>query len=84
MARPEVERGDITGLERLQEIFAIGSNVLRFTDACSVSGLLVVIKFQDLIRRAAPYMTDLRFPLLASAHDYNFICEITSANDDIP
>ena len=37
--------------------------------------LLVVTKFQDLIRRAAPHMRELRFPLLATAHDYEFIFE---------
>jgi hypothetical protein len=35
----------------------------------------MVTKFQDLIRGAAPYMRELRFPLLATAHDYDFIFE---------
>lgn len=66
----------ITGLESLQKVYA--SDALhdeRFEDACSVTSLLVVIRFQDLIRRAAPHMQELRFPLLATAHDYDFIYE---------
>lgn len=38
-------------------------------------GLLVVARFQDLMRRAAPLMRELRGPLLATAHDYDFIYE---------
>lgn len=66
----------ITGLESLQRVY--GSDAFRevhFEDACSICGLLVVIRFQDLIRRAAPHMQELRFPLLATAHDYDFIYE---------
>ena len=37
---------------------------------------LIGIRFQDLIRRAAKHMQELRFPLLATAHDYDFIYEI--------
>jgi hypothetical protein len=47
----------------------------RFKDASYAVGLLVVIKFQDLIRRAAPHMQELHFPLLASALDYDFTFE---------
>lgn len=67
----------IKGLEALQEVYA--GDAFRdeqFDDACSVTSLLVVIRFQDLIRRAASHMRELRFPLLATAHDYDFIYEI--------
>jgi len=67
----------ILGLESLQRVY--GSNAFhdeRFDDACSVAGLLVVIRFQDLIRRSAPRMQELHFPLLATAHDYDFIYEV--------
>jgi hypothetical protein len=66
----------IEGLEPLQQVYA--SDAFRnpdFRDACRVTDLLVVIKFQDLIRRAVPHMRELRFPLLATAHDYDFIFE---------
>ena len=67
----------ITGLEQLQEVYASAAfRDKRFRDAGYVAGLLVVTKFQDLIRRAAPHMRELRFPLLATAHDYEFIFEI--------
>lgn len=67
----------IEGLESLQEVYA--SNAFRderFDGACSVTSLLVVIRFQDLIRRAAPHMQELHFPLLATANDYDFIYEV--------
>lgn len=67
----------IEGLEQLQAVYASDTfRDERFDDACSVTSLLVVIRFQDLIRRAAPHMQELRFPLLATAHDYDFIYEV--------
>jgi hypothetical protein len=67
----------IQGLEPLQEVYAGDAfRDRRFCDACSVTSLLVVIRFQDLIRRAAQNMQELRFPLLATAHDYDFIYEV--------
>jgi hypothetical protein len=67
----------ITGLETLQTVYASDAfRDKRFKDACSVTSLLVVIRFQDLIRRSAPFMQQLRFPLLASAHDYDFMDEV--------
>ena len=67
----------ITGLEPLQSVY--DSDAFRdqkYEDACSVASLLVVIRFQDLIRRSADQMQELRFPLLATAHDYDFIFEV--------
>jgi hypothetical protein len=67
----------ITGLEPLQAVYA--SDAFRdeaHVDARDVASLLVVIKFQNLILRAAPRMKELRFPLLATAHDYDFIFEV--------
>lgn len=66
----------ITGLEQLQQVYASPAfRDKRFTDASYISSLLVVTKFQDLIRRAAPQMRELHFPLLVTAHDYDFIYE---------
>ncbi len=67
----------IEGLEALQAVYA-GDALQdeRFDDARSVTGLLVVIRFQDLIRRAAQHMKELQFPLLATAHNYAFISEV--------
>ncbi len=72
----------ITGLEPLQEVYA--SDAFRteeFDDACDLAGLLVIIKFQDLVRRAAPQMRELKFPLLVTAHDYDFIFEYQISNE---
>lgn len=67
----------IEGLEALQAVYASDAfRDERFSDACAVTELLVVIKFQDLIRRSAPLMKRLNFPLLATAHDYDFIYEV--------
>ena len=66
----------IMGLEPLQEVFASPAfRDKQFNDANYIAGLLVVTKFQDLIRRAARHMRELHFPLLATAHDYDFIYE---------
>ena len=67
----------IEGLELLQKVYA--SDAFRdenFAKACDITDLLVVIKFQDFIRRARPYMREVQFPLLITAHDYDFILEI--------
>jgi hypothetical protein len=67
----------IEGLESLQAVYASDAfRDKRYSDACAVTDLLVVIRFQDLIQRAAPHMRELRFPLLATAHDYDFIYEV--------
>jgi hypothetical protein len=67
---------NVTGLEPLQHVYASEAfGKEEHGDASYVAGLLVVIKFQDLIRRAAPHIHDLRVPLLATAHGYDFIYE---------
>ncbi|MEX0716730.1 MAG: hypothetical protein WD066_09090 [Planctomycetaceae bacterium] len=67
----------IEGLQALQWAYIEQAFRLeRFHDACAVTCLLVVIRFQDLIQRAAQHMRELRFPLLATAHGYDFIYEI--------
>ena|SRR5262245_10026341 len=67
----------LTGLEALQEVYADdASGAVELNDARSLAGLLVVIKFQDLICRAAPHIRELQFSLLATAHDYDFIFEV--------
>jgi len=63
----------VKGLETLQSVYASEKG---FKDARYLAMLLVVTKFQDLIRRAAPYMRELRFPLLATAHDFEFVFEV--------
>jgi hypothetical protein len=72
----------ITGLELLQD--AYGYSPAALTDARFLAELLVVIKFQDLIRRAARHMRQLAFPLLVSAHDFDFIFEIRQEPQTLP
>ena len=67
----------IAGLEPLQAVYASDAfQDKQFRDACDLAGMLVILKFQDLIRRASSYMRELYFPLLATAHDSDFIYEI--------
>jgi hypothetical protein len=68
---------EIRGLEKLQKIYASKAYESgEFREESAVASLLVVVKFQDLIRRAAPLMKHLTFPLLATAHEYDFIYEV--------
>ncbi|HVK57438.1 MAG TPA: hypothetical protein VM735_01555, partial [Candidatus Kapabacteria bacterium] len=69
----------ITGFERLQEVFAsdaFGDD--RFTDACDLAGLIFVLRFQELVAESSREMKQLSFPLLATAHDYDFIYQATT------
>jgi hypothetical protein len=71
----------ITGLEQLQEVYASPAfREERFENAVELADLLVVIKFQSLIQKAASHMRLLRFPLLATAHDWDFIAEVLPGN----
>jgi hypothetical protein len=73
----------IVGLEKLQGVYA--SEAFRdkqHQTASDVASLLLVVRFQSLIQRAAPLMKGLRFPLLSTAHDYDFIAEARPAAQD--
>jgi hypothetical protein len=66
----------ICGMEALQAVYASDAfGEKSFRDAADLSSLLVVIRFQEFIRCAAARMRLLRFPLLATAHDFDFIAE---------
>lgn len=67
----------LIGLEPLQEVY--GSMAFRdqsHHEASEFCSLLVVAKFQDLIRRSLSFMRMLDVPLLATSHDYDFIAEL--------
>lgn len=67
----------IVGLETLQSVYASDAfEGTQYRAASDVASLLVVVRFQSLIKRAAPLMKRLRFPLLSTAHDYDFIAEV--------
>jgi hypothetical protein len=68
----------LTGMEGLQQIYTeyytkpgIPEGVKDYCD------LLVVCKFQDLIRRSIRFMHTRNIPILATGHDYDFIAEFT-------
>ncbi|QDT67384.1 hypothetical protein MalM25_02810 [Planctomycetes bacterium MalM25] len=66
----------IKGLEELQQVYASGALLDdNCSDASQLTSLLVVIKFQRLIERASRSMKHLSFPLLSTAHDFDFIAE---------
>jgi hypothetical protein len=75
----------IRGMEALQAVYA--SSAFRdesFRSNAYLSSLLVVIKFQKFIKRAAAQMTLLRFPLLVTAHEFDFIAEFGPGNLNRP
>jgi hypothetical protein len=70
-------RYPIYGMEALQAVYASDAwGNETFSASADMSSLLVVIKFQQFLRRAAPHMKHLGFPLLVSAHDFDFIAEV--------
>lgn len=67
----------IRGLEPLQTVFASGA----FRDpsneeACYLSCIVVVAKFQRFMQLAAERMSALRVPLYVTAHDYDYIARL--------
>jgi hypothetical protein len=71
----------LTGLEVMQEVYADYNNGEYdeddndYSDAKDICSLLIVLYFQDIIRQAAPLIKDLNIPILATAHEYDFIYE---------
>ena len=66
----------IKGLEDLQAVYASAAfHEKQFRDAIYSCDLLVVTKFQSFMKKAAAKMKELKFPLLATAHDFDFIAE---------
>ena len=66
----------LTGMEKLQRVYEkeyIGNS--NYDDASGYSSFLVVLKFQNLIRKSCPLIKKLKFPLLATSHDYDLIYE---------
>jgi hypothetical protein len=74
----------LTGMEPLQQVFARFNSYSfkqrregpNFEDERDIAGLVVVSRFQQLVARAAPIMKHLKFPLLSTAHEYDFIAEV--------
>ena len=77
----EFPRYPVRGMETLQAVYAGDAyGEEQFRAAEGLSSLLIVIKFQQFIRRAATQMEQPRFPLLVTAHDFDFIAEVAARN----
>jgi len=71
------EEYEINGLEDLQDVYA--SDAFKggeFVDASYMSSLMVVVKFQQFMQKAASSMKKLHFPLYVTAHDFTFIAAL--------
>jgi hypothetical protein len=85
----------LTGMESLQQVYqqiedsetykilSYGGDpkVEQIRVANDFSDLLVVLRFQDLIRRSAAYMGQVKVPVLATSHDFDFIYEINPSQE---
>jgi len=70
----------LTGMERLQVVYASDAYPdPQYEAAARLASLYVVVAFQSLIQRSARLATSLSCPLLATAHDYQFIYEFKPA-----
>lgn len=64
----------LTGMESLQEVYASDAfGKSEFDKARELTSLLVVLKFQKLIRNSLALVPDFPVPVLATSHDYDFI-----------
>lgn len=64
----------LAGLEPLQAVYA-SEAYYDFSDARYICDLLVIVKFQSLMRDAHSNMLERDVPLLVTAHDYDVIAE---------
>ncbi len=73
-------RYPIHGMEALQAVYASDAwGNKTFEASADMSSLLIVIKFQQFLKKTAPHMQRLGFPLLVTAHDFDFIAEVGPA-----
>jgi len=71
----EFEPYPITGLEKLQRVYASKASA-AYPEARDVCSVVVVTMFQRFMERAAAKMRWLRVPLYVTAHDYDYIARI--------
>jgi hypothetical protein len=66
----------LTGMEDLQKVHASDSfQNSEYNTASELCSLLVVLKFQTLIRESAKCIKNLAAPIFATSHNYDFIYE---------
>lgn len=68
----------ITGLEELQAVYEGSAFKDRANrDASYLSSIVVVTKFQNFMQSAVRSMTQLKVPLYATAHDFDYIARLS-------
>jgi hypothetical protein len=66
----------LIGMEKLQKVYDSDSfHNNEYDEASGYCSFMVVLRFQQLIRESVPFIKSLDFPILATAHDYDFIYE---------
>lgn len=68
----------LSGMEPLQNAYADWDD--EFQLSSDHAALLIIAKFQDLIRRSVPLMKHLRCPVIASTHDYDWFARFTPSD----
>lgn len=71
----------LTGMEELQRVYASDAFYEKaFREVHEYCSLLVVISFQELIKKSVLLIENLEIPVLAASHDYDFIFEHSKNN----
>ena len=66
----------LTGMKKLQTVYASEAmDEPDFNNAEELCSLIVLLKFQQLISYSAKLIKNLKVPILATAHDWEFIYE---------
>lgn len=66
----------LTGMKELQQVYASDAfGNPDFSDASDLASLLVVLKFQRLVRNSLLSYNDVKVPVFVTSHDYDFIYE---------
>ena len=66
----------LTGMKKLQTVYdSEAIDEPDFDDAEELCSLIVLLKFQQLISSSAKLIKNLQVPILATAHDWDFIYE---------
>lgn len=85
-SKQDAHQVTLTGMEPLQTVYHrdLEENTKPLSTDHSgdqrlvrdIADLLVVLRFQHLIRQSTAFMSVVKVPILATAHDYDFIAEV--------
>jgi hypothetical protein len=70
----------VTGMEPLQNAYQEWNG--EFEESSDIAALLIIAKFQDLIRRSVPFMKRLHCPIVATTHDYDWFARFAPSEPD--